>query len=263
MLVKWLDESQTPGFNKRDRLMGVIQSLGIAGRTQLITVTQWTEMEVDGAIQRIRKMGSTKEERDKWLRYWRPLPRGPYAYALGEKGLLYVRELLNDDKPFDVYSPRGQARHFMGVNEILCRVIRAGYPVETWLSQKEAMSFLYYQLLPNKSPVRPDGLIKVFGQKAFFLEFDTGTEVGVKLVDKFHKYLMLASLAPIHPVVWVTISETRRQFIQRKAMEALATFKIKYPQATMPARNPIMYAFLEGQETDFITGRADAEPFWR
>lgn len=262
MLAYWLEESKYR--NMTDTLMGVIFSLRISDQRMLKIVTGWTDNQIHGSLQRIRLMG------DNWLRSWRPQYRSPYVYTLGEKGIEHVRAIRNDALGYEEeeLSIKGQIGHFMGTNKILTRAMEAGLPVENWYSTKDTMSFLYYQMRPAKSPVNPDALIKL-ANDSYLLEFDTGSEGGGKIENKIHRYFMLSALiGKIFPVVWVVTKPSRVQFIARKACEAVNTYLIKMQEeirkrnlpSKLPDEMPIMYAFVEGEETPFLAGTTKAKP---
>jgi hypothetical protein len=190
MIFNWLNEERTPYLNKTERMMGVLHSLAISNRQQLHTVTNWTNCQIEGALKRIRKQGKSKEERDKWLLYWKPTPRGSHVYTLAEKSIEHVRNLKDEyvGNQLKIKPLKGQVAHFLGLNEILCRVLQANCIIETWLSTKEVMSYLYYALKPERSPLNPDALIKVKGGREYFIEYDTGTESITRIEEKVHRY---------------------------------------------------------------------------
>lgn len=262
-------EDRTPHLSKSDRLMGVIRSLSISDRAQLNTITKyfgWTEMMVEGALQRIRKMGQTKEERDKWLISWQPRWRSPFVYTLGEKGIDYIKGIKDEPRTgSDYYITRGQVFHFMGTNEILCRAMRTGLIINGWLSSREVIQQLYFTLIErkiqngivvaneSKSPLQPDAVIIIDGVP-YFIEFDTGSESPFRIEDKMHKYLTLDSLiGPIYPVIWVTITPERKAAIERAGIRAMDKYNLN--------ENPAMYAFVAGEETKFFAGES-FQPFW-
>lgn len=273
MIFNWVNEEITPGYKKRDRMIMIVKSLGITTQRQIKIITNWTESSIQEQLKAVRNIGG-KENRDKWLRAWRLGSRGAFVYALGEAALKYAEELKNEFNPHrEYYPPYGQARHFTGTNEILCRAIEAGYQPEIWYGQSDTLSQLYYKLLPYKSPVKPDGTIKLKGSRTFFVEFDTGSESGGKIEDRMHRYLELQNIMEsistsqkqenVYPVVWVTYKDSRKAFLQRKWNEALSTFSRKRSQqdkkASLPQRIPQMFFFTEGQETKFLAGEVSVK----
>lgn len=258
MLVKWLEGSSY--MTKMDQMMGVIDSLGITDRRQLKIVTGWTENQIHGVLQRIRKKG------EGFLRTWQPKHKSPFVYSLDEKGINHVRAMKEANLEYDKRTPKqGQVEHFMGTNEVLCRAIQAGYKIDTWLNGSETMSFLYYQLMPNKSPVKPDALIRVQGSSDALIEFDTGTESGWKIENKVQRYIKLSGMIAgglILPVVWVVKTETRKQFIRRKAVDAIAKYKEKQ-KSPLPENLPKMYVFVQGEEVNFLAGKEESEDIMR
>ncbi|WP_044639726.1 replication-relaxation family protein [Risungbinella massiliensis] len=261
MIKKWLEEDQYT--SKTDQLMCVIYSLGITDRRQLQTVTGWTEMQIHGGLQRIRNLARGNETKDEWLLTWQPTYHSPYVYSLGEKGIQHVRALKEAAVKFDGQQPRrGQVSHFMGTNHILCRAIEKGYDVKDWMSAGETLSYLYYQLLPEKSPVMPDCTICIEGSQHYFGEFDTGKTSGGKLEDKFHKYLNLSNIiGEYFPVVWVTVKESRKQLLMKKAQDAILSYERK-KKKPLPAKLPEMFFFVEGEETEFLAGKEQSRSIW-
>lgn len=284
MLFQWVDQSNTPGFTMRDRTMGIIRSLSMTTIRQIQIITGWSEHNIKAYLKAIKQLADEPVEFDKedprykralkknqelWLRGWRLYSKGPFAYALGLEGIKYVDQLKNEFNPArKYYAPHGQMRHFVGINEVLCRTILAGYEVSAWYGQAETMSHLHYKLSPLGSPVQPDASIKINGAPAFFIEFDTGTENGNKIEKKMFRYLDLQNIMESHPdkmsvypVVWVTYKESRRRFLEKKWEEAKKTFAYKYKRNdydqikhTLPSRIPAMHFFVEGQETEFLAG---------
>jgi hypothetical protein len=258
MLAYWLNENGEYR-NMTDTLMGVIYSLRITDKRMLSIITGWTDVQIRGALQRIREMGND------WLRTWQPKHRSPYVYTLGEKGIEHVKALRDDALGYeeDELSIKGQIGHFMGTNKILTRAIEAGLPVENWYSTKDTMSYLHYQMRPAKSPVSPDALLKL-ENGSHLLEFDTGSENGGKIENKIHRYLMLSvMIGRIFPITWVAMKPSRVALIERKANEAINTYLIKMKKEiekrklplTLPKEIPLMYAFVEGEETSFLAGQ--------
>jgi hypothetical protein len=269
MLADWLEELNDNEYrNKRDTLMGIIYSLRITDKRTIKIITGWTDDQIRGAFRRIRELGS--HEKESWLRSWQPRQRAPFVYTLGEKGIEHVRALKDYALGYEEseLSIRGQVAHFMGTNNILVRAKQAKLPVLNWYSQKDTMSFLFYQLRPMKSPVNPDAMIK-FANQTYFLEFDTGSENGGRLEGKIHRYMMLSAIKEgIFPVIWVTPKPSRIKLITQKAKEALTTYEIKMKEecrkrkltSGLPKKMPLMYAFVEGEETPFLAGSHKATP---
>jgi hypothetical protein len=259
MLAHWLEKpSEYEYRNMTDTLMGVIFSLRITDQKTLQIVTGWSSNQIHGALQRIRTLGKN------YLITWRPKYRSPYVYTLGEKGIQHVKAMRDDALGYeeDELSIRGQIGHFMGTNRILCRAFQAGLPVENWYSTRDTMSFLHYQMKPKKSPVNPDAMIKL-KDSSHLLEFDTGSENGGKIETKIHRYMMLAVMVgKLFPITWVTTRDSRVNLITRKAQEAIGTYLIKMEEEIkkrklpmkLPDEMPMMYAFVEGEETPFLAG---------
>jgi Replication-relaxation len=288
MLFQWADKSLTPGFTMRDRTMGIIRSLSITTVRQIQIITGWSEYNIKSYLKSIKQLAEDPVDIDKddprykrvlkknqelWLKGQQLHQKGPFAYSLGLEGIKYVDQLKNEFNPTRKhYAPHGQMRHFVGTNEVLIRAILAGYKVDAWYGQSETMSQLHYKLSPFDSPVQPDASIKIKGAPAFFIEFDTGTENGNKIINKMYRYLDLQNIMESHPdklnvypVVWVTFKESRKQFLEKKWMDAQNTFSYKYKrndfdktQHTLPNRIPQMFFFTEGQETAFLAGGTES-----
>jgi hypothetical protein len=262
MLSNWLHDDSYQGMT--DKLMSIIYKLRITDKQTLRIITGWTDNQIRYSFTRIRKMG------DDWLRTWQPTRRSPYIYTLGEKGIEHVKALKDDALGYEEseLTIKGQIGHFMGTNRILTRALEANIPVENFYSQKDTMSYLFYQMRPKKSPVKPDGMIKL-PQGSYFLEFDTGSENGGRIEGKTHRYLMLSVMVgKILPVVWITPKHSRTKFIAGKIKEAPGTYLIKMHDEIkkrklpmiLPKEIPLMYAFTEGEETPFLAGTHKAKP---
>jgi len=265
LIFALLDEEQTPDLSNQDRMIGVLFKLGIATREQLVTITGWTTTQVKGALNRIRRLGSTEKEKDEWVMIWTPKKHQESVYSLGPKGIEYACGLL-DEEVGNRRPLTGQIAHFLGINEILCRLIRAGRRPDVWFGTKETASYLYHELTQRefewdrgerryvavklKTPklkIIPDAMVQI-GDSAYFLEYDTGTENGHKVKAKFQKYFQLrVELGTIPPVIWVTVTETRKNFLLRMWKEAMSEF----PENM---RFPEMHMFTAGEETAFLLG---------
>jgi hypothetical protein len=264
MLAYWLSEEENEYRNMADTLLGVIYSLRIADKKTLKTVTGWTDLQIRGALQRIRNYGND------WLRTWQPKHRSPYVYTLGKKGIEHIKAIKDDALGYEAQEVaiKGQIAHFMGTNRILVRLIEAGIHVEDWRSARDTMSYLFYELRPKKSPVNPDALLKL-EHGNHLLEFDTGSENGGRIEGKIHRYMMLAVMVgKLFPIVWVTTKPSRTEFITKKASEAANTYLTKMEEETkkrslpltLPKEMPLMYAFTEGEEIPFLAGTHKAKP---
>lgn len=267
LIFTWLDEEKTPNFRRKDRLIGILFDLGITSKEQLLTVTGWTANQITGTINKIRQ-AVPERERDSWIRFWAPGESRKFVYSLGEKGIQHACAMVNQEvgrrKPLE-----GQIAHFLGINDILCRLIRAGTRPKLWYSTKEASSFVYHHLTERelyydddeerftelkirtpKFKIHPDAMVST-DRGTFFVEYDTGSENGHKIEDKFHKYAHLrVILGSIPPVLWVTATEQRRDYLIRVWRRAQG----KYPEGY---RFPEMHIFAAGDETEFLQGVSD------
>jgi hypothetical protein len=278
-LFAFLDEKETPYLNKMERIVITIHLFGICTMKQLETVTGWSRRQIQDALNRLRSRGAMvgattdlqkqkeKEEKDKWLRFWR-LPDQTYAYALGKYGLEWAVSLRKESmgSGYTKKKPhaQGHAAHFLGFNNILCRLLDAGIPIEEWMVGKEVMSYLFYEFKERQTikgggietkkikflPFRPDGLLRVHDH-VFFLEYDTGSESNTKLKERLDRYFIgYSKLKPHthHTVIWVTVSERRKKRIEEAGAAVYETYKNEFGETPTPQ----MCAFVEGEETEFF-----------
>lgn len=258
MIFNWINH---PSFRRDEQLLAVLYELGIATRRQLAIVSGWSEQKIEWSFKRIRKWGRDKEEKDEWLRCYRlSLAQNRIgAYTLGRRGLQYVANMMGDDKPRRRPLGKGQIAHSLGVNEILCRLLLAGVPREniSWLSTLESVDFLAYVYeargLPfdARASIRPDARLIIEG-KPFWLEFDNSTEGPRKLERKFHEYIETlyhekTGWLDSASVVWVTIDESRRTYLEKLWFAT----RIRFPEN----RWPQMRFFTAGDEVDFLLSR--------
>jgi len=250
-----VNEQVTPHLSMKDRLILALYDLGICTKDQLKTVSGWTENQVAGAIRRVRDAAG-KGEGDKWIRSWQPRQGKPFVFALGPAGHAYARDLRGEyNGGKNNVPPKGQVWHFVGLNEVLCRVVRSGLEVKSWLSGRESASWLYHQLLIRdesgkvsvpKTPLRPDAMMLV-GNQWWMIEYDRGTETPMRLSEKFAKYLDLSLMLDLSeiPLLFVTVSDQRvntAEWAFRRALEA--------HQATWDK----VFFMKEGQEVEFLRG---------
>lgn len=281
-----LDEKITPKLKKYDRLMGVIFYCGVIRRDQLETITNWPESELRGALDMIRRHDEPrhiprtdpltaeerqklKSKRDAWLKIFRYEERGKNCYTLGGKGVAYVCKMLGETKRQPLSG--GEAVHMVGINEVLCRLLRAGLQPKSWFGTKEASSWVWRKLRPRKITfdyanqeyevsvkrpdfvVMPDAMLEIEEGRLFFIEFDRGHQHGEVLKDKFHGYFQLkAKLKQVPPVVWVTVSERRKNQLIQAWEDAKQTYLIEQEYAASDFEFPDCYVFLEGEEVDFF-----------
>lgn len=217
-----------------------------------------------------------EEERDKWLVVIRPKMNSSTYYTLGEKGTK-----LACDIRFEPYSrwkvvPRVQIRHFTGINDVLCRIRQAGVLEADWLCGREAERELYYYWnryvkrpgftekgYDKKLTCKPDAYLELEDQR-YYIEFDAGTESRGKLRDRFYNYLKLWNTVnealPAETVIWVCTNERRKNQIIDAANTAFDHYCQDYVIDSPVV--PKSFVFVEGEETDFLLGKTEAEPFW-
>lgn len=309
---RWLDEKEFPMYTNSERLISVIYSLGIVTKEQLRIITGWTEYQVNETIRAIRNKIPTPEtlkvekeklkklddelkrqelqakikdrerklnkQRDKWLTVYQASKKEIAYYTLGELGVKLACDMRQE--PFKAWkvSPKVQAKHYVGIGDILCRIRKQGIIEDEWLNGKETERELYYfwNRYKNKGrkrkrgrnqddslPCRPDGLLDVNDQR-FFIEFDTGTESKAKLRERFYNYLRLWNTVdeslPAEKVVWVVTSEKRKEHLREAAYQAQEHFVVDHNKSEIYV--PESFVFVEGEETDFLLGKSDSVPFW-
>jgi hypothetical protein len=256
MVFDWLDEERTPYLTMNDRMILVLYDLGITDKAQLSKITGWTDQQIIGAFNRIRKMG-----KDDWLRFWKIKPTRPNVYTLGPKAIAYARELRQeyaDEKRTG--GRKGQIHHTMGTNQILVRLLESDLEVETWRSTRESMSWLYHSLGLARKPkkerklkIRPDAMVKVNGYE-LFVEYDTGTESIPRIEEKCYNYLDLSNdlEEKMLPILFVTINQDRVRDCVKAANRA-------YKEWSRERRGyelffKMIYFCLEGDEVSDIKG---------
>ena len=251
MLFNWIDH---PSFRRDEQLMAILYELGIATKKQLSTITGWTENQIAYSIDRIRKWEKDKEKRDEWIFCYRlPLQKNRIgAFTLGKKGLRYVADMMQESRPRRRESPKGQISHFLGLNDILCRVLESGTPRETlsWLSTLKSIDFLdhLYQSkgLEFTGSIRPDARLYI-GNQAYWIEFDNATEGPRQLEKKLHQYVTTLyhpekGCLDRAPVIWITINQQRRDYLEKLWNATSRRFD----------EVPEMKFFIQGDETNFL-----------
>lgn len=316
-ISRWVDETETPNLVKSDRLIALIYELSITTKEQLVTLTGWSEQQVVSALKSIRnkvrtperlkldrqtlrrarngelKMSESElaklqasvadrlmqldEQRDKWLTIYRPDRKKSY-YTLGAIGMEYACAMNGEPPSKWKVKPKNQMNHFVGVNEILCRLRRAGIREDEWFGGKETAQELYYHFERYKRKhksarkdtlyCRPDAYIRLDNGEDFFIEYDTGHERSPRLRKRFTNYLKLyraladvdASLQP--PTLWIVRNERRKQTIEQIAKEVLSDWKKDDPNFKIKTL-PSFSCLIEGsQDIDFFLGKYEPIPFW-
>lgn len=255
MILDVIDEAMTPNLSVTDRMILVLFDLGITNKPQIMTITGWSRDRINEAIKRIRKKGG-----DKWLRSWQPRAGKPFVYSLGPDGHKYARELRGEFNGKNDTPPKGQVWHFLGVNQILCRLLEAELEVNQWLSGRESASWLWNTLRTRdekgtasnpKTPLRPDAMVEVGGQW-FMVEFDNATETPSRLSEKFGKYLDLSLMLNLSriPMIFVTVTEKRVSIAETAFERAFNRHPSQWDQ---------VYFMKEKQEVEFLRGwKADS-----
>lgn len=249
-MFEWIDH---PSFRRDEQLLAVLYEMGMATRKQLAIISGWTEDQVEWSIKRIRKWGKTKEDKDQWIRSYRlPLRQNRIAvYTLGKQGLQYVAA-MQEQKLRRREAPRGQIAHFLGVNDILCRLLEAGADRNEirWLSTMKSIDFLTMlyesQGLEYDGSIRPDARLYI-GNQAYWIEFDNATEGPRQLEKKLHQYVTTLyhpekGCLDRAPVIWITINQQRRDYLQKLWNATSRRFD----------EVPEMKFFIQGDEVDFL-----------
>lgn len=313
---KWINEKEMPNLSNAERLIALLYDLGIASLDQLIILTGWNAQKINQALHDIRnrvpipatfkrdkkilamcKKGEIKlseterlkleaslkdkkakldKEREKWLVAYQAHKTAKAYYTLGAEGIRYATLMRRE--PFTKWkiTPRQQANHYHGINEILVRLRKAGIKENDWLCGREAEQELYYYFnrykkrkkLPAKTKLyyRPDAYLVLDHQHDFFIEYDTSSESPSKLKRRFQNCLKLyqalkeveAKLMP--PIVWVTVRESRKRRIEEIAQEVLVDYKQDHDGENIIV--PPSVCFVEGEDTKFFAGQIDPKPFW-
>lgn len=248
MLFKWIDH---PSFRKHEQMMAILYEMGMADKQQLAVVTGWSLRTIRWTIEKIRSKGATPEEKDEWVRSIpirkRTSPR-EVVYALGRMGIRYVQDMM-EEQPHARTAPEAQVKHFLGINDILIRVMEK-VPREdlVWLSSAEATDLILRtwewrrEELDKRYFIRPDARLGIRDRR-YWIEYDNDTEGARKLERKFHGYVHLNDSTP---VVWVAPNEKRRDYLQTLWKNMVKAFYSNHQSV------PKMYFFVAGNETSFL-----------
>lgn len=253
MLLKWIDH---PSFRKHEQMMAILFDFSMATKQHLMAVTGWPLLSIQSCFQKIRARGHTKEEKDEWLRAYRIPKRREMAYALGRKGIKYVQDMIEESQ-YVREAPEAQVSHFLGINDILIRVIESGVPKDSllWLSSAEATDLILRkwerreQEVDKRYLIRPDARLGIQDRR-FWIEYDNDTEGARKLERKFHGYVQLNDPTP---VVWVAPNKKRRDYLNILWKNTIQAFYAESDQLV-----PDMHFFVAGEETEFLTQEAQA-----
>lgn len=247
MLFQWIDH---PRLTRIDQLLSVIYDLGMASKEQIAQITGWNRNNLNDIIYRARKLNPGFLNVNHT-----PVIKGSTVgvYTLGRAGIVHVHELreLPTDRVRE--APAGQIMHYIGINDILCRALEeANRDDVQWYSAYEVgdlFTMMYSDLkidFDGRRMIRPDGRLRM-NDTDLLIEFDNDTEGPKALESKYHRYVDLYNKLKLrYPIIWVTINERRRSYLERN-WEALK--KVTYNDFP---ELPNMYFFLEGQETEYI-----------
>jgi hypothetical protein len=166
--------------------------------------------------------------------------------------------MMQSDNMYVKEAPEAQIRHYLGINEILIRLIEAGVQREdiVWLSTAEATDYLsrlleaHGEKIDRRRLIRPDARA-VINRTAFWIEFDNSTERTRKLERKFYEYVHALTLVQNKdPVVWVAANRNRKEYL---ANQWEAVKKVNYEDRV---DIPEMCFFVEGEELSFLESRS-------
>ncbi|WP_301237757.1 replication-relaxation family protein [Polycladomyces subterraneus] len=123
------------------------------------------------------------------------------AYSLNKAGIRYVKEMMQSDNLYVKEAPEAHIRHYLGINEILVRLIENGVEREglIWLFTAEATAYLSRLLealgekFDRRNRIRPDAWV-VLNHVSFWLEFNNDTEPTRVLERKFRQYVYSLTL---------------------------------------------------------------------
>lgn len=248
MLLNWVDNSS---FKREEQFMHVLYDCGLATFDQLVVITGWTPRNLRLQISRLYKR-NRNEDGEIWLvaHYTsRARKKSPMVYGLGRAAMQYVHDMRHEDRKVRD-TPLGQARHFIGINDVLVRALQIlDRGSITWLPSYEATDRLILNINNKKDEtfnrrnmIRPDAKLTIKGA-AYYIEFDNDTENPRQLEKKFHSYVQTLSAINdlVSPILWITTNAKRKSYLQRNWE---ATKRISYPGQNLPK----MYFFEEGEE---------------
>jgi Replication-relaxation len=269
MINFWVE---SPELLESQRLMGVMFDLGICTKEHLAKVLDKPLKNITWNIDDIRqKAKKNKENPDDWIKFWKKNKGGVNVFTLGKKGIALVCEILEQEvgnrKPL-----HGQVAHFVGINDILIRLIDAGRRPYLWYSQKEVSSYLHHKFgikefvygvggitdvkyKRGRVPLEADGMFQMTkDSRPAFLEYDTGSQVSHIIESKFDRYFQIMPKLPPFSVIFVTKRKGRVETIAN----AYRTVYREIYEGNLPPYPA--YVFVEGTETPFLIGEAEASP---
>ncbi|MFD0591046.1 replication-relaxation family protein [Paenibacillus sp. GCM10027627] len=257
MIFQWVDH---PNLRREDQLLCLLFDLGMATKEQLLKITKWGFRSLDYAFVMVRKLEKEIGGETILIRA-RYLPRLPTKiktaiYSLTADGIRYVQTIMELQGGKVKEAPAGQLVHYSGINNILCRSIEE-FGVVSWQSSYEIADLMIMRWsetigegLDRRNVIRPDGGMRVGTESNYvdlYVEFDNDTEGPKQIETKFKRYVDLyKNLRLTRPIVWVTISDKRKQYLERN-WDALKSVSYKNH-----VQLPEMVFFVEGDEIDWI-----------
>ncbi|WP_018130207.1 replication-relaxation family protein [Effusibacillus pohliae] len=252
MIFRWLDH---PSFHRDEQLIAILYDLGMATKKQLLAITGWHPRTLKERLKQIRKRGNTLEEKDLWLKTFTiPGQVRDVAYSLGRLGMEYAQEMALQIHRVKE-APQAQVAHYLGINDILVRLLVHGYAREriAWLTSTEATDVLlrYWERevdrkIDRRDLIRPDARLILDDTRRFWIEYDNNTENPRQLERKFHNYVnTLMPIGETSPVVWVALTQNRRDYLKANWNAFVELFY-------RDKQTPQMYFFTPGEETKFF-----------
>lgn len=257
MIFRWLDH---PSFTRDEQLIAILYDLGMASKRQLLAVTGWNPLVLRNRLRSIRKRGQTLEEKDLWLKAY-PIAGTLHndrdsrvAYSLGRLGLEYAQDMALQTRRVRE-APQAQVAHYLGINDILARLLEQGVSRDriTWQSSAEATDVLLQrwenrrkEKLDRRDLIRPDARLVLDGERRFWLEYDNNTESSRQLERKFHAYVKtFTPIEEANPVIWVAIDRSRKDYLKANWSAFVRLF---YKNKQIPE----MRFFIPGEDTHFF-----------
>ncbi len=211
MIFDWFSNNNYRNFEK---ITGALFDLGIASRKQLLSVSSFSPPTLDRTLRELNK---------KELIIVGSLPDHRSVYRLSQKGVLYSQSMTRNSSI--KVAPESQIGHFLGLNDILERMVETFGRNFDWFNTREAADYLFTLRLVKggineadlqKTYIRPDAFVK-FENQHYWIEFDNSTETSTQLLKKFRMYITNLNfrLEGYQNVIWITKDAKRRDFIKK------------------------------------------------
>lgn len=235
MIFAWI---QNDCFRNFEIIVGILHDLGIATRKQLHIISKFTLPTLDKAIRELSRRELIQID---------TLPDHRSIYRLSRLGSQYAQGLTGN---YNLkLAPEFQVSHFLGLNDILVRLIENFGLNYYWDTTKEATDYLYYLRLMHaglnesdvqKTFIKPDAYLE-FCENSFWVEYDNSTESSTQLLKKYRLYItnLNSRMVGYQNVIWITKDKKRKEFL-KLLWKDLDVNVIK------------MYFFVAGEEIQFL-----------